>query len=231
MCQNWVRVPPLTGQLPETAGGPLPPVVFSSSALYRESLTSALCNREMLNGVPSTIAEKVVAVESLSRFRLFVTPRTAAHQASLSFTISWSLLKLMSIELIMPSNLLILCCPLLLPSIFLSIRVYSNKLALPIRWLKYWSFSFSISPSNDYSGLISFTTDWFNLLGRVKGLSRVLSKSINFFWHSAFFMVLLSHPYVTTGKAIALTIQSFANKVMSLPCDMLPRFVLQGEFG
>ena len=131
----------------------------------------------MLNGVPSTIAEKVVAVQSLSRFRLFVTPRTAAHQASLSFTISWSLLKLMSIEWMMPSNLLILCCPLLLPSIFLSIRVYSNKLALPIRWLKYWSFSFSISPSNDYSGLIYFTTDWFNLLGRVKGLSRVFSST------------------------------------------------------
>ena len=181
------------------------------------------------------LLQRRLLLQSLSRVRLFVTPWTAARQASLSFTISWSLLRLRSIELMMPSNLLILCCPLLLPSIFLSIGVYSNKLALPIRWPKYWSFSFSISPSNDYSGLISFTTDWFNLLGRVKGLSRVFSSTTvwkhQFFWHSAFFMVLLSHPYVTTGKAIALTIQSFANKVMSLPCDMLPRFVLQGEFG
>ena len=181
------------------------------------------------------LLQRRLLLQSLSRVRFFVTPWIAARQASLSFTISWSLLRLRSIELMMPSNLLSLCCPLLLPSIFLSIGVYSNKLALPIRWPKYWSFSFSISPSNDYSGLISFTTDWFNLLGRVKGLSRVFSSTTvwkhQFFWHSAFFMVLLSHPYVTTGKAIALTIQSFANKVMSLPCDMLPRFVLQGEFG
>ena len=123
------------------------------------------------------LLQRRLLLQSLSRVRLFVTPWTAARQASLSFTISWSLLRLRSIELMMPSNLLSLCCPLLLPSIFLSIGVYSNKLALPIRWPKYWSFSFSISPSNDYSGLISFTTDWFNLLGRVKGLSRVFSST------------------------------------------------------
>ena len=108
---------------------------------------------------------QVSSIQLLSRVRLFATPWTAARQASLSVTISWSLLRLMSIELVMPSNHLILCCPLLLPpSIFPSIRVFSNESALHIRWSKYWSFSFSISPSNDYSGLISFRFDWFDLL-------------------------------------------------------------------
>ena len=104
------------------------------------------------------------SVQSLSRVLLFATPWTAAHQASLSITNSWSLLKLMSIESVMPSNHLILCCPLLLPSIFPSIRVFSNESVLHIRWPKYWSFSFSISPSNEYTGLISFRIDWFDLL-------------------------------------------------------------------
>ena len=116
----------------------------------------------------------VVVVQSLSHVRLFETPRTAACQASLSFTISWSLLKLMSIESVMPSNHLIFCRPLHLPpSIFSSIRIFSNESVLCIRWPKYWSFSFSISPFNEYSRLISFTTDWFDLLA-VQGTCRNL---------------------------------------------------------
>ena len=129
--------------------------------------------------------------------QLFVTPLTSAHLGSLSFTISWSLFKLMSTELVMPSNHLIPCCPLLLPpSVFPSIRVFSNELALWIRWTKYWSFSFSISPSNEYSGLISFRIDWFDLLavqGTLKCLLQHHSSKASILWHSAFFMVQLSH--------------------------------------
>ena len=135
-------------------------------------------------------------------------PWTAAHQAFLSFTISWSLLKLMSIEFIMPSNHLILCHPLLLPSIFPSIRVFPNESVLHIRWPKYWSFSFSISPSNEYSGLISFRMDWFDLLsvqGTLKSLLQHHSSKASILQRSAFFIVQLSHPYMTTGKTIALT--------------------------
>ena len=136
----------------------------------------------------------VSSVQSLSRVRLFVTPWTAARQASLSITNSWNLLKLMSIELVMPSKHLILCHPLLLPpSVFLSIRVFCNQLVLCIRWPKYWSFSFSISPSNEYSGLISFKIDWFDLLA-VQGLSRVFS-SITVQKHQ-FFSAQLSLPTV-----------------------------------
>ena len=134
-------------------------------------------------------------------------PWTAAYQASLSFTISQSLLKLISIESMMPSNNLILCCPLLLlPSIFPSIRVFSNESALHIRWPKYWSFSF-ISPSNEYSGLISFKIDWFDLLavqGTLKSLLQHHNSEASIFQHSAFFTVQLSHSYMTTGKTIAL---------------------------
>ena len=136
-------------------------------------------------------------------------PWTAAHQASLSFTISWSLLKLMSIELVMPPNHLILGPLLLLPSIFPRIRVFSNELALCIRWPKDWSFSFSISPSNVYSGLLSFRIEWFYLLavqGILKSLLQYHSSKSLILQHSAFFMVQLSHPYMTTGKTIALTI-------------------------
>ena len=129
-----------------------------------------------------------------------VTPWTAAHQASLSITNSWSLLKLMSIESVMPSNHLILCRPLLLlPSIFPSIRVFLNKSVLCSRWPKYWSFSFSICPSNEYSGLISFKTDWFDLLvvqGTLKSLLQHHSSKASILWHSAFFIVQLSHPYI-----------------------------------
>ena len=144
------------------------------------------------------------SVQSLSCVWLFETPWTAAHQASLSITNSWSLLRLMSIELVMPSNHLILWHPLLLlPSIFLSVRVFSNELALCIRWPKYWSFSFSISPSNEHSGLISFRIDWLDLLavqGTLKSLLQHHTSKASILRHSAFFRVQLLHPYMTPGK-------------------------------
>ena len=155
------------------------------------------------------------------------TPGTAAYQASLSFTVSWSLLKLMSIESVMPSSHLILCHPLLLlPSIFPSIEVFSNKSAFRIRWPKYWSFS--ISPSNEYSGLISFRTDWFDLAvpGTLKSLLQHYCSKAPLRQPSAFFIVQLSHPYMTTGKTIELTRWTFVSKVMSLFFNMLPGFVL-----
>ena len=149
------------------------------------------------------------SVQSLSCVRLFVTPWTAARQASLSIAKSQSLLKLMSIVLVMPSNHLILCCPLLLPpSVFPSIRIFSNESVLRIRWPKYWSFNFSISPSNEYSGLISFRMNWLDLLavqGTLKSLLQHHSSKPLILQHSAFFIVQLSHPYMTTGKTIALT--------------------------
>ena len=143
----------------------------------------------------------VVVVQLLSR--VFATPWTAAHQASLSITNSQSLLKLVSAMSVMPSNHLILCCPLLLPSIFPSVRVFSNKSVLHIRWLKYWSFSFSISPFKEYSGLISFRMDWLDLLavqGILKSFLQHYSSKASILQHSAFFIVQLSHLYVTTGK-------------------------------
>ena len=149
------------------------------------------------------------SVQLLSRVRLFVTPWTAARQASLSITNSRSSLKLMSIKLVMPSNHLILCLPLLLlPPICPSIRVFSNELVLPIRWPKYRSFSFNISPSNEYSGLISFRMDGLDLLavqGTLRSLLQYHSSKTSILWCSAFFIVQLSHPYMTTGKTIALT--------------------------
>ena len=159
------------------------------------------------------------SVQLLSHIRLFTTPWTAACQASLSFTISRSLLKLMSIESVMPSNHLTLCHPLLfLPSIFPIIRVFSNESAFHIRWPKYWSFSFSISPSNEYSGLISFRMDWLDLFA-VQGTLKILlqhhSSKASMLQGSAFFMVQLSHPYMTDGKTIALTRRTFVSKVMS----------------
>ena len=160
------------------------------------------------------------SVQSLSHVQLLATPWTAAHQASLSITNSWSLLKLMSIESMMPSNHVILCRPLLLlTSIFPRIRVFSNESSLWIRQPKYWSFSFSVSPSNAYSGLISFRMDWLDLLavqGTLKTLLQHHSSKASILWHSAFFIVQLSHPYVTTGKTIALTRRTFVGKVMSL---------------
>ena len=149
------------------------------------------------------------SVQSLSCVWLFATPWTAAHQASLSITNYWSLPKLMSTESVMPSNHLILCCPLLLPpSIFPSIRVFSNESALRMRWPKYWSFSFNISPSNEHPGLISFRMDWLDLLavqGTLKSLLQHHSSKASVLRCSAFFIVQLSHPYMTTGKTIALT--------------------------
>ena len=149
------------------------------------------------------------SVQSLSRVWLFTTPWTAAHQASPSITNSQSLPKLMSIESVMPSNHLILCRPLLLlPSIFPSIRVFSNESALCIRWPKYWNFSFNISLSNEHPGLISFKVDWLDLVavqGTLKSLLQHHSSKASILWHSAFFIVQLSCPYMTTGKTIALT--------------------------
>ena len=160
------------------------------------------------------------------------TPWTAAHKASLSFTISQSLLKLMSIELVMPFNYLILCCPLLLlPSIFPSIMVFSNESALHIRGPKYWSFSFNISPSSEHPGLICFRMDWLDLLavqGTLKSLLQHRSSKASILLRSAFFIVQLfsSHPYMTTGKTIALTRWTFVGKVMSLLFNMLSRLVI-----
>ena len=169
-------------------------------------------------------------VQSLSPVLLFVTPWTAACQASLSITNCQSLLRLMSIESVMPSSHLILCCPLLLlSSIFPSIRVFSNESALLIRWPKFWSFSFSHSPSSEYSGLISFRIDWFDLpivQGTFRSHLQHHSSKALILRHSRFFIVQLSHPYMTTGKAIALTIRTFVSKVMSLFFNMLLRFVI-----
>ena len=148
------------------------------------------------------------SVQSLSCVRLFATPWTAECQDSLSITNSWSLPKLTFIELVMPSNHLILCHPLLLPSIFPSIRIFSNESALHIRWPKYWSFSFSISPSNEHPGLISFRMNWLDLLAVQRTLKNLLyhhSSKASILLCSAFFIAQLSHPYMTTGKTIALT--------------------------
>ena len=157
-------------------------------------------------------------------------PWTAACQASLSFTISQSLLKFMSIESVMPSNHLLLCCPLLLlPSIFPSIRIFSSESALHIRWSNYWSFSFNVCPSDEYSGLISFRINWFYFLaaqGILKSLLQHHNLETSVLQPSAFFMVQLSHPNMTTGKTIALTIQTFIRKVMSLLLNMLSKFVI-----
>ena len=172
----------------------------------------------------------ISSVQSLSRVWLFATPWTAAHQASLSITNSRSPPKPMSIESVMPSNHLILCCPLhLLPSIFPSTRVFSNDSALHIRWAKYWSFSFNISPSNEHSGLIFFGMDWLDLLegqGTLKSLLQHLSSKASILLPSAFFIVQLSHPYMTTGKTIALTRWTFVDKIMSLLFNMLSRLVI-----
>ena len=162
----------------------------------------------------------------LNHVRLFATPWNAAWQASLSFIISWSLLKLlMSIESVMPSNISFSAVPFsfcLQPS-----PVFFNELALCIRWPTYWSFS--ISPSSEYSGLISFRIDWFDLLavqGTLKSLLQYHSSKASILWRSAFFIVQLSHPYVTTGKTTALIIWTFVGKVMSLPFNMLSKFVI-----
>ena len=165
-------------------------------------------------------------VQSLSCIRLFVTPWTAAHQASLSITNSQSLPKLMSIESMMPSNHLILCCPLLcLPSIFPSIRVFSNESGLHIRWPKYWSFSFNISPSSEHSGLISFRMDWLDLLAvqqTLKSLLQHLSTKASIFRHSTFFIVQFSYPHMISGSSSFSTVILEPPKIKSLSLFPLP---------
>ena len=173
---------------------------------------------------------RLIAVQSLSNVQLFATPWTAALQASLSLTISWSLPKFMSIESVMPSNHLILCHPLLLlPSVFSSITVFFSESALCISWPNYWSFSFSINPSKEYSGLISFKTDWCDLLAVQGTLRRLLqhhSLKASVLQCSEFFMVQLSHPHKITGKTIALTTPAFVGKMTSLLFKTLFRFVI-----
>ena len=170
------------------------------------------------------------SVQSLSHVQLFETPWTAARQAFLSITNSWSPPKPMSIEWVMPSSHLILCRPLLLlPSIPPSIRGFSNESALHIRWPKYWSFSFIISPSNEHPRLISFRMDWLDLLavqGTLKSLLQHNSSKASMLQHSAFFLVQPSHPYMTTGKTIALTRWTFVGRVMSLLFNMLSGLVI-----
>ena len=166
------------------------------------------------------------SVQSLSRVRLFSTPWITAHQASLSITNSWNSLKLMSVESVMSSSHLILCRPLLLlPPIPPSIRVFSNEPTLRMRWPKYWSFSLSISPFNEHSGLVSCRMEWLDLLavqGTLKSLLQHHSSKASILLHSAFFRVQLSHPHMTTGKTIALTRRTFVGKVISLVFNILP---------
>ena len=200
---------------------------------------SCIDRRIMYHSATKSILEKGVcslglvqfsSVQSLSRVQLFVTPWITARQASLSLTSSWSLLKLMPSKSVMPSSHLILCRPLLLlPPIPLSIRVFSNESTLLMRWPKYWSFSFSISPSNEHPGLISFRMDWLDLLvvqGSLKSLFQYHSSKASILQCSAFFIVQLSHPYMTTGKTVALTRQTFVGKVKSLLFNMLSRLVI-----
>ena len=172
----------------------------------------------------------ISSLQSLSLVWLLVTPWTAAHQASLSITNSQSLLKLKSIKSVMPSNQLILCCPiLLLPSIFPSIRVFHNESVLRTRWPKGWSFSFNTNPSNEYSGLISFRMDWLDLLavqGILKSLIQHCGSKASILWCSAFFIVQFSHPYMTTGKTIALIRHTFVGKVKSVLFNMLSTLVI-----
>ena len=222
---------------------PSGPGVLHLSDTYGSPLCAMHCSRFWRNRVNeehrSTCPQEAVilgasqtglsVVQSLSPVQLLATPWTAARQASLSITSSWNLLKLTSIELVMLYNHLILCCSLLLlPSIFPSIRVFSNEPVLHIRWPKYWSFGFSLSPSNEYSGLISFRMDWFDLAvqGTLTNLLQHHSSKASILWHSAFFMVQLSHPYTTTGKTIASTRQTSVGKVTSLLFKMLSRLII-----
>ena len=215
----WITIVRITGS-------PLPQLLQSDCLSLKPSHV-VIWQKGILNFI------FVVVVQLLTQVQLFIAPWTVAHQASLFFSISWSLLKLMSIESIMPSNNLILCCPLLfLPSIFLSTRVFSNELYLHIRWTKYWSFS--ISPSNEYSGLISFRMDWLDLLavqGTLKSLLQHCLKA-SILQCSGFVMGQLSHLYMTTGKTITLIIWTFVNKMISLLlicCIGLPWLFFQGE--
>ena len=206
---------------------------FLDLTLYNFFLKSFLlqysCFKMLLVSAVQQSKWAISSVQSLNRVWLFATPWTTACQASLSITNSWRLLRLMSTKLVMPYNYLILCHPLLLPpSIFPSIRVFSNKSVLPIRWPKYRSFSINIHPSNEYSGLISFRMDWLDLLavqGTLKSLLQPQFKSINSSALSFLYILQLSHPCMTTGKTIALTRWTFVGKVMSLLLNMLSSLV------
>ena len=169
-------------------------------------------------------------VQLLSHGPHFATPWTATSQVSLSSTTSQNVLHLLSSESILASNHLVLCCPLLLlPLVFSSIRVFPNESALHIKWLKYWSFSFSINPSNECSGLTSFRIDWFDLLavqGTLKSLLQRHSSKASILWLSSFYILQLSHPYMTTGKTISLTVQIFVSSVMSPLFNTLSRFII-----
>ena len=198
---------------------------LNEGLLYADSLLAYPIGKYL----HSALIFVVIVVLSLSCVRLFATLCTAACQASLSVTISWNLLKLVSIESVIPSNHFIPCCPLLLPSFFPSIRIFSSASALCISWPEYWSFSFSISPSDEYSGLISIRIDWLDLLavqGTLKSLLQHHSLNTSVVRCSAFFRVQLSHLYMTTGKTIALNTQTFVSKVISLLFNALSRFVI-----
>ena len=197
--------------------------------IWTRNVNKSLFTEHLLSACHMYYPVQFSSVQLLSRVQLFATPWTAARQGSLSITNSQSPPKPLSIESVMPSNYLILCHPLLVqPSIFPSIRDFSNESALPFRWPKYWSFSFSISPSNGHPGLISFRMDWLDLLaiqGTLKHLLQHQSKA-SMLRCSAFFTVQLSHPYITTGKTIALTRWTFVGKVISLLFNMLSRSVI-----
>ena len=204
-------------------------LMVTSALSIKENFTIKSQNRVAMVQTTREITRWLVQF-NCCRVRLFATPWIKACQASLSITNSHSLLKPMSIASVMPSNHLILCRPLLLlPPIPPSIRVFSNESTLRIRWLKYWSFSFSISPSNEHPGLISSRMDWLDLLavqGTLKRLLQHHSSKASILWHSAFLTVQLSHPHMTTGKTIALTSWTFVGKVMSLLFNMLSRLVI-----
>ena len=199
--------------------------------LFEKTKNNKVPNPEFaIKDVTTCLLSSFSSVQSLSHVWLFATPWTTACQASLSITNCQSLPKPMSMESVMPSNHLILCRPLLLlPSIFPSIRVVSNEPALCIRWPKYWSLSFNISPSSEHPGQISFRMDWLDLLavqGTLKSLLQHHSSKASILRHSAFFIAQLSSPYMTTGKTIALTRQTFIGKVMSLLFNMRSRLVI-----
>ena len=211
------------GTLPNVCGSLDGRGVWGRMGTYMSMAESLCCPPETI----TTFTVSQLSVQLFNHVLLFATPWATACQASLSITNSWSLLKLMTIEPVMPSNHLILCHPLLLlPSITHSIRVFSNESILRIR---YWSFSFNFSPSNEYSGLISFRMDCFYLLavqGTLESLLQHHSSKASVLQCSTFFMVQLSHPYMTTGQTIALTRQTFVSKVMSLHFNMLSRFAI-----
>ena len=204
---------------------------FLYSRNWQSSVKQLYSNKENKHCFDSTfIKASISSVWLPSYVQLFETPWTAACQASRPITNSRSLLKFMSIQSVMPYSHLILCCSLLLlPSIFPSISVFTNESALHLRWPKYWRFSFNISPSSEHPGLISFRMDWLYLLsvqGTLKSLLQHHSSKASIFWHSAYFIVQLSHPYMTNGKTIALNRWIFVDKVMCLLFNMLSRLVI-----